>query len=351
MDCSLDGKFYPVKYLYLAYKKILTTIFHFYRQFGTLFILDVADWFIAFLNIISPNQPVDQNVPKPFSPESPPPFFEHPFIYLICLLAWIIGPDLSPDWLNQWSVWKGLGPDGRWAEVNLYEAKEGSRSPCPALNALANHGIINPSGCELTFHQITSAAARAYNCSPAFAIRSLLGAYPIVEGRQTIKLSDLSAHGIIAHDASLLRSSHRINTGPDIYSPAYARYKDVQSHPWPDLINRFFPAGDCPVTPRECSEALSIRRAECQAENPRFHRTLQTDIIGCMNCSVLLTVTGGDRKVIRNLTGIAGYEQFDRDWKPAGRQAYGISGARLQFLGAWIGFGTDSYFLAKRRDI
>ncbi|KAH9821491.1 hypothetical protein DFH28DRAFT_1092545 [Melampsora americana] len=332
MDCSLDGIFYPVKYLYLAYKKILTTIFHFYRQFGVLFILEVTDRFITFLNIISPNQAVNQNVPKPFSPESPPPFCEHPFVYMICLLAWIIGPDLSPDWLNQWSVWKGIGPDGRWAEVNLYEAKNGSRSPCPALNALANHGIINASGRDLTFHQITSAAARAYNCSPAFAIRALMGAYPIVEGRQTIKLSDLSAHGVIEHDASLLR--------PDIDSPAYASYKDVQSHPWPDLVDRFFPAGDCPVTPGDCSKALTIRRAECQAENPRFHRTLQFDVIGC-----------GDRKVIRNLTGIAGYEQLDRDWKPAGRQAYGISSARVQFIAAWIGFGTDSYFLAKRRDI
>ncbi|KAG0151622.1 hypothetical protein CROQUDRAFT_36573 [Cronartium quercuum f. sp. fusiforme G11] len=332
-----------VKFIISAINRILSSLYHLLHTVAILGTLQILDLFIFILNISTPLIASNQTVSKPFSPDRPPQFSEHPFIWMTCCLARLLGPDLSPEWLKWWSVWDGVCEDGKWKEAKMDDATQVSRGPCPGLNALANHGIINYSGRDLSFHQIASAISRTYNVSPFFAVRATVGASPLFEGRKGINLSDLSAHGMIEHDASLLR--------PDIDSSSQKTFKDIQSHPSPELIERFFPSAKRPVTPSDCSKALTIRRAECAANNPTFYRTLKLDMIGSENCAILLAITGGDRHVVRNLTGIKGYECFDTEWRPAERSAFGLTMVNAQFLLAWIELGTGSTFRPKHRDV
>ncbi|KAH9814557.1 hypothetical protein DFH28DRAFT_1082765 [Melampsora americana] len=322
--------------------KILSYLFHLTQSLVLILCLTFADLLITIFNLIIPSRPIHQTVPLPFSPDKPPPFVRYPFTNLICQLAKVLGPE-SPHWLRVWSVWDGVYLDGKWKEVNVEEANNGSRSPCPALNALANHGIINPSGRDLSFHQITSALSRTYNLSPTLAMQLLLGAYPILDGRKTINLSDLSTHGVIEHDASLLR--------PDLYDPAYKGYKDTQSRPWPDLINRFIPASSLPLTPKDLSHALTIRRIESANKNPCFHRALSFDLFGSGNCGLMIEITGGKRDEIRTWAGIDGIERFEAHWRPTCRQPFGVSILRAQYLMAKIELQTGTSFGPRARNV
>ncbi|KAI9603511.1 hypothetical protein KEM48_000925 [Puccinia striiformis f. sp. tritici PST-130] len=136
--------------------------------------LTICDLLFVGLNLFSPNRTRENVIPMPFSPHSPPKFSDHPFIFIICKLALWLGPE-APQWIQEWSRWDGLLPDGHWPSVDRnMDLSLVSRSPCPGLNALANHGIINKSGENLSFHRIASRISRTYNLSPALAVQLLL---------------------------------------------------------------------------------------------------------------------------------------------------------------------------------
>ncbi|KAK7039276.1 hypothetical protein VNI00_010181 [Paramarasmius palmivorus] len=84
-----------------------------------------------------------------------------------------------------------------------------SRAPCPALNALANHGYLPRSGRDITLTQLIHAIMTVYNLSYALALLLSLPAilrYGKFHGWQmTIDLASLSEFGVlkIAHPASL----------------------------------------------------------------------------------------------------------------------------------------------------
>jgi len=81
---------------------------------------------------------------------------------------------------------------------NFIPAQPGqSRSPCPALNALANHNYLPHSGHDITLLQLMSALTQVYNLSfPLALLLSLVGiltcGHPL---RMTVSLSALAAHG------------------------------------------------------------------------------------------------------------------------------------------------------------
>ncbi|KAG0147383.1 hypothetical protein CROQUDRAFT_76594 [Cronartium quercuum f. sp. fusiforme G11] len=327
----------------LASKKLFTLIYHTITNLLILIAFHIADAILSFANLLTPAIGENQNVPKPFSPTHPPQFSQHPFIYLLCYLARFLGPERCPEWVKWWSVWNGIGEDGKWREVNLHQARNGSRGPCPGLNALSNHSIINSNGQGLAFHQITAAISRTYNVSPILAIRALYGANSLFEGRNLINLSDFSAHGMIEHDASLLR--------PDIDSKHSKSFKEIQARPDIGLINRFLPSSKLPLTLSDFSKALSIRRFECANLNPTFYTSFKFNLIGSENCAILYAITGGNRDVVRKLVGIDGYERFETNWRPAGKEAFGLTMVKAQALLAWIELGTTSSFRSKVRNV
>ncbi|TFK69190.1 Cloroperoxidase [Pluteus cervinus] len=89
-------------------------------------------------------------------------------------------------------------------------AANASRSPCPALNVLANHGYINRSGRDISFFELVGALRLVYNLTLPLAFFLTMGGI-ILGGHQgvlsRIDLHDLARHNAIEHDASLSRSN------------------------------------------------------------------------------------------------------------------------------------------------
>ncbi|KII90224.1 hypothetical protein PLICRDRAFT_107685 [Plicaturopsis crispa FD-325 SS-3] len=80
-----------------------------------------------------------------------------------------------------------------------------SRSPCPALNALANHGYLPREGRDLGLIELVRAIRHVYNFSlPLALLVALAGVVLCGHGLlpRRVHLEELAAHNVIEHDAS-----------------------------------------------------------------------------------------------------------------------------------------------------
>ncbi|KAK0469344.1 Chloroperoxidase, partial [Desarmillaria tabescens] len=99
------------------------------------------------------------------------------------------------------------GAGGSWPEY--IAPKEGdSRCSCPALDALANHGILPHDGKGIPLQELTRVVRATYNFSPSlcyfvplFCARMLGKDY----NKDVVDLSELDLHNGIEHDALLTR--------------------------------------------------------------------------------------------------------------------------------------------------
>ncbi|CAE6432406.1 unnamed protein product [Rhizoctonia solani] len=80
---------------------------------------------------------------------------------------------------------------------------EDSRSPCPALNAAANHHYLPHSGKNLGPLQLCRAVRDLYNLSYPLAALLSFGGVLLCGSRGKIDLAQLAKHNRIEHDASL----------------------------------------------------------------------------------------------------------------------------------------------------
>ncbi|KAI0268206.1 Cloroperoxidase [Gloeopeniophorella convolvens] len=101
-----------------------------------------------------------------------------------------------------------------------------SRSPCPALNALANHSILPHDGRNISASQLIHAIRESYRVSlPMATILSIVGTYMC--GRHfKIDLEDLARHNVIEHDASLTHA----NAPPDGHYAPTSVDKELLQH-------------------------------------------------------------------------------------------------------------------------
>ncbi|EIM82419.1 Cloroperoxidase [Stereum hirsutum FP-91666 SS1] len=82
------------------------------------------------------------------------------------------------------------------------------RSPCPGLNALANHGILPRNGSNITTNMILQAAVDAYNVQPhVLSLAAKIGMLVSAES-DTLSLDDINMHENIEHDASTSRGDY-----------------------------------------------------------------------------------------------------------------------------------------------
>ncbi|EJD42429.1 heme-thiolate peroxidase [Auricularia subglabra TFB-10046 SS5] len=87
------------------------------------------------------------------------------------------------------------------------------RSPCPALNSLANHSYLPHDGKDISFLTAFRALRAGYNLSWPLAFLLSFGTALLI-GRGALRrfsLADLAAHNVIEHDGSLSRADA---TGP-----------------------------------------------------------------------------------------------------------------------------------------
>jgi len=105
-----------------------------------------------------------------------------------------LGP--APDTDPRFTTWKAAGP----GDV---------RSPCPGLNALANHGFINHNGKDLTIPHLLKGLSAGLNIGPDFT--TVIGALGLLSSPNPLggafDLNDLDQHNFpIEHDGSLSRA-------------------------------------------------------------------------------------------------------------------------------------------------
>lgn len=88
------------------------------------------------------------------------------------------------------------------------------RSPCPMLNALANHSYLPHSGKDISLAQLIQGLKRGINLAPdASLIVGIKALQASTTGRWvSFHLDDLNKHGVIEHDGSLSRAD--LSMGP-----------------------------------------------------------------------------------------------------------------------------------------
>jgi len=214
------------------------------------------------------------------------------------------------------------GEGGVWPEY-VPPRNGDSRCSCPALNAMANHGLLPRDGRNISFRELSGQVRSTYNFAPSFSlyvpryIANILNR-PYSTGH--FDLADIDVHNGIEHDASLVRRDlfHQFHQGmPD--GPLVAALIKSASGPAPKGVARQateqdpLPPNHSPyfnvaahvakatadfdlnrtLTPADLSRRLGRRRREAQADNGQYSQDTGHKMFGSSNASTLLTIFGG----------------------------------------------------------
>ncbi|KAG8998799.1 hypothetical protein FRB94_006647 [Tulasnella sp. JGI-2019a] len=228
------------------------------------------------------------------------------------------------------------GYAGLWPKY-MAPLQDDSRSPCTALNALANHGILPRNGRQITYQMMIDAIRNAYNLAPTLAEQLTASAFLLDQGRGWIDLHDLNATNVVQHDASLTR--------PDI------AFCPDQSYPHPKLVDRMLacatgrPRGSG-TKPRLTSADLAyhtgMRRAECKATNGEYSLSYSFihKFFGAGNSALISSVFDGN---VDDLRIWLAEERFPDDWEPKVRWYTGHTILFAQKTSIEIEFNTHEH--------
>ncbi|KAH9947757.1 chloroperoxidase-like protein [Amylocystis lapponica] len=206
-----------------------------------------------------------------------------------------------------------LGEGGIWPQYVPPKTTD-SRSCCPALNAMANHGILPHSGRGIRFREMNAAVRATYNFSPSFCffvphyIAQALGRSYWAD---TCDLADLSVHNCIEHDGSLTRTP-----GQDM--PDVALVEEL-------LAGGTGLGGD--LTAADLARLLGKRRTEARQMNGQFSLSTFHKLFGSSNSSTLLTIYGGS---VKDLRPILLEERLPDGWQPRVLHPMGLTIIALQ---------------------
>ncbi|KIA75853.1 hypothetical protein HK57_00380 [Aspergillus ustus] len=155
--------------------------------------------------------------------------------------------------------WRALGPND-------------SRSPCPGLNAMANHGFLPRNGRDISLADLHAAITNAYNYAPetlddAFHMALDFNLSTTANPSSTIQLSDLNKYNAIEHDGSLSRSDYNLGDNhsfdPEVWNSTATN------------LGLYDAGADCEsdlyVTVEVAARARALRFRQAQALNPRFN--------------------------------------------------------------------------------
>jgi len=215
------------------------------------------------------------------------------------------------------------GAGGKWPE--FIPPKDGdSRCSCPALNALANHGLLARDGKNITFKEINAAVRLTYNFGASFcffvpnvAANLLKKSY----SKDTLDLEELDLHNGIEHDASLTREDSALvpyQGKPHIPFVeellASATGKDKQGNPI--------------LTSKDLAAYSAKRRVDANASNPDFSLDLFHKLFGSANSGTLLTIFGGR---VHDLKYFLIEERLPEGWESRVRSRWGLTFTKFNF--------------------
>lgn len=146
------------------------------------------------------------------------------------------------------------------------------RSPCPALNALANHGHLPRDGKNVTLDALGSAIVEVYNIDRR-VLHLIFLALPM-----TFTLADLGDPDFIEHDASLVHADSFFNEQPfKVNETLVTELVDVQQHV---------------VTPRALAQFRRSRELDSLQRNPEYSMSALASFVANGEAAFLLLGLG-----------------------------------------------------------
>ncbi|SMQ46556.1 unnamed protein product [Zymoseptoria tritici ST99CH_1A5] len=207
-----------------------------------------------------------------------------------------LGP--APDSDVRWQDWRKPGPND-------------VRSPCPGLNALANHNFIHRDGRNMTIPHLVKGLAAGLNVGPDFTIA--IGGVGLFSSPNPLggsfDLNDLDQHNFpIEHDASLSRKDAFFGNDYSYYDPFFQ-----------DVIS-FFPSGKTDIP--GAAKAIANRTDDSEATNPEFVYGAREFILRYGETSLYLQTMGGsDTDGVANVDYVRSLFEKERlpyalGWRP-----------------------------------
>ncbi|BGP14550.1 hypothetical protein JCM10213v2_002499 [Rhodosporidiobolus nylandii] len=312
----------PALLLFSGLQRATTATLQLLRLALFLLVLHAVDVVLFLLNLVWPAKVQGSGAPRGFAPDRPPLVSHHPFLWLLCFAARKLGRERSPAWLWAYSHWRGIGHRGAWGES--YLEKGASRSPCPALNALANHGALPRNGRHITPAQMSSAIQYSPSGGTAAGLK--------------FDLEDLGAQGLVQHDGSFARE--------DVSSPfAQATTSATQGTPSKRLLDLYFPAAfEGELGWQNHAKIQAHVRAASRGTNPQFVFNPLHHVFASGNSALTHRVVGGKMENLRAWLGAGekGHEELPHGWESEAGDGWGISILQAQALTLLIELGAGS---------
>lgn len=180
------------------------------------------------------------------------------------------------------------------------------RSPCPALNALANEGHIPRSGTGITAAQLTSAMERYLGLVPGIGAKLAKAAIAKLGKPGTdsdvLDLADLRLHGFIEHDASLTRRDAREGDAATLAVPLL------------DQLLALSRDGKT-ITREDLAVAHQLRVAQSAAGSQRV--SFKAQVLGTLEAALLFAVLSRDGVIaLADLAAFLRDERIPEHLKP-----------------------------------
>ncbi|KAK2032991.1 Cloroperoxidase [Colletotrichum zoysiae] len=154
------------------------------------------------------------------------------------------------------------------------------RSPCPMVNALANHGYLPRNGLNVSLADLITGFTAAVNLDPAAT--TLVGQKALLTSttgnNATFNLDDLNTHGIIEHDGSLSRN--------DIY---FGDNHSFNLTIWESVASQFT---NSTISIPTAAKARGARLQAAAAANPEFNLTAEGAQFSFIETALYLSVFG-----------------------------------------------------------
>ncbi|KZV72559.1 Cloroperoxidase [Peniophora sp. CONT] len=273
------------------------------------------------------------------------------FAFAGFLFSWdamlVLGNLLTPKLAEGKVIASGKpGAGGAWPEY-IPPTEDASRCSCPALNAMANHGILPRDGRNIPFTELNRTARETYNFAPTFCVfvpRYIARILNRTYSTDTCDLSDIDVHNGIEHDGSLLREDtyHKFHQGlPSAELVTKFLASATGPAPKPPKLKVQYPDGppappfspltedidlDTTITQADLSLALSEARRRSRQLNPQYSLDHGHKNFGSSNASTMLTIFGGR---VRDLATILIEERLPDGWEPRVRDRFGLTMAKF----------------------
>lgn len=169
------------------------------------------------------------------------------------------------------------GYHGKWPEY-VPPGHGDSRSACPMLNAMANHGILPHDGKNITFTELNTKVNQTFNFAPSFCFfvpKFAAGYLKKSYWRDRFDLAELSLHAdnAIEHDASLTRKDYALE--PDQGKIDQQLVDELLKEATGKMAD-----GSRLLTVPDLSRALSKRRADARKTNKEYSESFFHNLFG-----------------------------------------------------------------------